>query len=45
MGYKKVIFAGFFLNREEKLQFTRLFDCDKKYFWSRLGILPNIILS
>lgn len=32
MDYKKVIFAGFFLNNEEKFKFTRLFQSDQKIF-------------
>ena len=32
MDYKKVIFAGFFLNSSDKLKFTRLFKSEKKLF-------------
>jgi hypothetical protein len=32
MDYKRVIFAGFFLNGEDKFKFTRLFNCEKKIF-------------
>ena len=32
MKFKRVIFAGFFLKNEDKLKFTRLFNCEKKVF-------------
>jgi hypothetical protein len=32
MDYKRIIFAGFFLKSEDKLKFTRLFNCEKRIF-------------
>ncbi|ORU92530.1 MAG: hypothetical protein A6F70_03160 [Cycloclasticus sp. symbiont of Bathymodiolus heckerae] len=38
MNYKRVFFAGYFLDSEDKLKYTRLFDCEKYIFLESSGL-------